>query len=250
MKISGNTVLITGGATGIGFALAEAFVKTGNDVLICGRREAKLKEAVGKLPHIQTRQCDLSKKENRESFCDWVRKNYKDLNILVNNAGIQRSINLKEGTVELFSGEDEVQINFVAPIHLSAYFAPLLMKKKEAAIINVSSGLGFVPIAAMPVYCATKAGIHVLTVSLRHQLEDTTVKVFEIVPPAVQTELGKGTTGESEEEYRGIPPSEVAGATLKALKNDQYEIVIGEARGLVEASRKDFERAFQELNSW
>jgi uncharacterized oxidoreductase len=246
MRTDGNTILITGGATGIGFALAEAFVKAGNKVLICGRREAKLKEARAKLPQIQTRQCDLSKKEDRESFCDWVKDNHEGLNILVNNAGIQRAINLRKGITELFGGEDEVQINFAAPIHLSAYFAPLLLKKKEAAIINVSSGLGFVPIAAMPVYCATKAGIHMFTISLRHQLKDSPVRVFEVVPPAVDTELGKGTTGESEQQYRGIPPSEVAVATLKALENDQYEIVIGEAKGLVEGSKKDFERAFKD----
>jgi uncharacterized oxidoreductase len=250
MRTKDNTILITGGATGIGFALAEAFVKAGNKVLICGRREAKLQEAKRKLPQIQTRRCDLSRKEERESLCDWARDNHKELNILVNNAGIQRTIDLSKGTAELFGGEDEVQVNFVAPMHLSAYFAPFLSKKKEAAIINVSSGLGFVPIAAMPVYCATKAGIHMFTISLRYQLKDTSVKVFEIVPPAVDTELGKETTGESEQEYRGIPPSEVATATLEALKNDEYEIIVGEAKGLVEGARKNFRKAFQELNSW
>jgi uncharacterized oxidoreductase len=209
-----------------------------------------LEEAKAKLPQIQVRQCDLSKKEGRESLCNWIRDNLKALNILVNNAGIQRAINLRKGTAELFGGEDEVQVNFAAPIHLSAYFTPLLLEKKKAAIINVSSGLGFVPISAMPVYCATKAGIHMFSISLRHQLKGTPVKVFEIVPPAVDTELGKSTTGSSEQEYRGIPPSEVAVATMKALKNDEYEIVIGEAKGLVEGSRKDFERTFQELNNW
>ena len=244
MKTNGNTILITGGATGIGFTLAEAFVKAGNKVLICGRRRAKLEEAREKLPQIQVRQCDLSQKEDRESFCNWVKDNYKDLNILVNNAGIQKAIDIRKGTAELLRGEDEVQVNFIAPIHLSAYFAPLLLEKKEAAIINVSSGLGFVPIATMPVYCATKAGIHMFSVSLRHQLKGTSVKVFEIVPPAVDTELGKGTTGDSEQEYRGIPPSEVAVATMKALKNNEYEIVVGEAKGLVEGSRKAFEKTF------
>ena len=116
MRISGgNTVLITGGATGIGFALAEAFVKAGNNVLICGRRESKLQEARAKLPQEQTRQCDLSKKEDRESFCDWVKDKHEGLNILANNAGIQRAIDLRKGTVELFGSEDEVQINFSAP---------------------------------------------------------------------------------------------------------------------------------------
>ena len=250
MKTNGNTILITGGATGIGFALAEAFAKAGNKVLICGRRRAKLEEAREKLPRIQVRQCDLSQKEDRESFCNWVKDNYKDLNILVNNAGIQRAIDIRKGTAELLRGEDEVQVNLFAPIHLSAYFAPLLLEKKEAAIINVSSGLGFVPIAAMPVYCATKAGIHMFSVSLRHQLKGTSVKVFEIVPPAVDTELGKGTTRDSEQEYRGIPPSEVAIATMRALKNNEYEIVVGEAKDLVEGSRRAFEKTFQELNNW
>ena len=250
MKTKGNAVLITGGATGIGFALAEAFIGAGNNVLICGRRIAKLKEAKSKLPQIQARQCDLSKKEDRKSFCAWVKQNYRDLNILFNNAGIQRSIDIKQGTAELFGGEDEVQTNFAAPIHLSAYFGPMLMTKKEAAIINVSSGLGFVPLAFMPVYCATKAGIHMFSVSLRYQLKDTSVKVFEVVPPAVDTELGKDTTGESEQEYRGIPASEVADAVLKALKNNKYEVVIGEAKGLVQGAKTDFEKAFQRLNSW
>jgi len=250
MKTTGNVVLITGGATGIGFALTEAFVKAGNKVLICGRRKARLVEAKEKLPQILVRQCDLSRKDGRESFCDWVKGNYREMNILVNNAGIQRAIDIKKGTVELFQGEDEVQVNFTAPIHLSAYFAPLLMKKKEAAIINVSSGLGFIPIAAMPVYCATKAAVHAFSVSLRHQLKDTSVQVFEIVPPAVDTELGKGTTGDTNREYQGIPPSEVAEATMKAIENDEYEIVVGEAKGLVEGSRKDFETTFQGLNNW
>lgn len=250
MKTSGNTILITGGATGIGFALAEAFVAAANKVLICGRRENRLKEAKSKLPQIHTRRCDLANNIDREAFCVWVKENYQDLNIVINNAGIQRFINLKNGTSDLLKGEDEMQTNFAAPIYLSAYFAPLLMKKKESAIVNVSSGLGFVPIAAMPVYCATKAGIHLFTVSLRHQLKACSVKVFEIVPPAVETELGKSTTGESGDEYKGILPSEVAEATLNAMEKDEYTIVIGEAKGLVDGACKDFNKTFMELNSW
>ena len=250
MKTSDNTVLITGGATGIGFALAEALVNAGNKVLICGRRTAKLEEARQKLPQIQVRQCDLSRKEDRESLYNWVKDEYEDLNMLVNNAGVQRAIDLKKGASDLLRGEDEVQVNFVAPIYLSACFAPLLMGKKEAAIINVSSGLAFVPIAVMPVYCAAKAGIHMFSVSLRHQLKGTSVKVFEVVPPAVDTELGKGSSRNSEQRRGGIPPSEVAAETMEALENNEYEIVVGKAKGLVEGSRKAFERTFQELNSW
>jgi uncharacterized oxidoreductase len=250
MKPEGNTILITGGATGIGFSLAEALVNAGNKVIICGRREAKLKEAKDKLTQIQTRVCDVSKKKERESLFNWVKDNFKDINVLINNAGIQKMINLKRGTQDLFGGENEIETNFIAPIHLSAYFIPLLLKQKNAAIINVSSGLGFVPIAAMSIYCATKAGIHSFTVSLRHQFRGTTVKVFEIVPPAVDTELGKGATDEASQEYKGIPPSEVAEATLKSLPNDEYEIVAGEARDLVMGARMNPEQAFQNINQW
>lgn len=250
MKTNGNIILITGGATGIGFALAEAFVKADNKVIICGRRRARLEEAREKLPGLEIRQCDVSKKEEHESLFKWIKASFKDLNILINNAGIQRMIDIKKGPAALLSGGDEVQTNLVAPIHLSAYFAPFLMKKKEAAIINVSSGLGFVPIAFMPVYCATKAAVHIFSVSLRHQLKDTPVKVFEIVPPAVDTELGKSGEADGEQDYRGIPPAELAAAVMKALKKDEYEIAVGEAKGLVENSKKDFARAFEELNNW
>ena len=249
METKNNTILITGGATGIGFSLAETLVSAGNKVIICGRREGKLKEAKDKLPQIQAKVCDVSREKERESLFNWVKDNFRDLNVLINNAGIQRMVNLKKGTQDLFSGENEVETNLIAPIHLSAYFIPLLLKKKESAIINVSSGLGFVPIASMPVYCATKAAIHSFTVSLRYQLRDTSIKVFEIVPPAVDTELGKGTTEEGDE-YRGISPSEVAKAALTAMANNEYDIVVGEAKGLVMGARTNPEQAFQKINQW
>lgn len=250
MKTESNTILITGGATGIGFSLAKTLITAGNKVIICGRREVKLKEAKNKLPQIHTRVCDVSRKEERESLFNWVKDNFEDLNILINNAGVQRMINLKKGAQVLFSGEDEIETNLVAPVQLSAYFIPLLLKKKESAIVNVSSGLGFVPIASMSVYCATKAAVHSFTVSLRYQLRDTAIKVFEIVPPMVDTELGKGTTEEGDEGYRGIPPSEVAEATLAAMADDEYEIVVGEAKNLVMGARTNPEQAFQNINQW
>lgn len=250
MKTKGNAILITGGATGIGFALTETLVNAGNTVIICGRREAKLKEAKNKLPQIMTKVCDVSKEKEREALFIWVKDNYPDLNVLINNAGIQRMVNLKKGTKELFTGENEIETNLVAPIYLSAYFIPWFLKKKEAAIINVSSGLGFVPIAAMPVYCATKAAVHSFTISLRHQLKNTSIKVFEIVPPAVDTELGKGTTADESEGYRGIPPTVVTEATIKALVKNEYEIIVGEAKGLVRGARTNPERTFQNLNQW
>ena len=248
MRTNGNTILITGGATGIGFALAQALVSAGNKVLICGRRRAKLEEAQQKLPQIEVLQCDLAKQTERESLLNWVKGQYHALNILVNNAGIQRAIDIRRGAAELLRGEGEVQVNFVAPIHLSTLFAPLLMQKKEAAIINVSSGLAFAPIAAMPVYCATKVAVHSFSVSLRHQLKGTRVKVFEIVPPAVDTDLGRDSSCNAEQTHGGIPASEVAAETMQALQNDEYEIVVGRAKNLVEGLRQGFKEKFQQLN--
>jgi uncharacterized oxidoreductase len=249
MKTYGNTILITGGATGIGFGLAEAFVKGGNKVLICGRRKAKLEEAKGKLSQIQVRQCDLTLKEERQSLFNWVKDNHGDLNILVNNAGIAWSHDFKKGASELTGYELEIQTNLVAPIHLSACFIPLLIEKKEAAIINISSGGAFIPIVGVPIYCATKAALHSFSLSLRYQLKDTGVKVFEIVPPIVETELGEGTTDASIRGHKGILPSELAAAAIQAFKKNEFEIAIGMAKGFVEGSKKDFEKTFQDLNN-
>ncbi len=250
MNTKNNVALITGGATGIGFALAEAFVKAGNKVIICGRRQNKLEEAKRKMPQIQIKKCDVSKETERKALFEWIKGNFEDFNMLLNNAGIQRMVDLNKGTRDLKGGEIEIETNLMAPIYLSAHFIPLLMKKKEAAIINISSGLGFVPLAYMPVYCATKAAVHSFTMSLRHQLKDTSIKVFEVVPPMVDTELGKGAVEEEDTGNRGIRPAEVAKAVMNSLGRDAYEIVVGEAVGLVEGSRTNPDGIFKNLNEW
>ncbi|MCX5975092.1 MAG: SDR family oxidoreductase [Coprothermobacterota bacterium] len=248
MKISGNTILITGGATGIGFALAEAFVHAGNEVIVCGRREDKLTEAKHKLPGISIRICDVSKEAERKSLYQWATTSFPSINVLVNNAGIQRRIDFKQGIADLLSGEAEIETNLTALIHFSAYFIPHLAKRKDAAIINVSSGLGFIPIAIMPVYCATKAAVHSFCLSLRHQLKATSIRVFEIIPPAVDTELDKGARAARGQTDRGIPPSEVAQATLNAIETEQYEVAVGRAEGLRLAAKTDPQQAFDRMN--
>jgi uncharacterized oxidoreductase len=253
MKTRGNTILITGGSTGIGLALAEAFMREGNKVIACARSESTLKDAQKKLPGLITRKCDLSKEGERESLHKWVTDNHDDINILINNAGIQRMIDFKKGNADLLKyrlqdGEDEIDINFRACVYLTALFVPDFSKRKEAAVVNVSSGLGFVPLAIMPVYCATKAAVHSFSVSLRHQLRNTPVKIFEIIPPMVDTNLDKGAREAREQRDRGIPPSEVAGATLKSMSNDEYEIAVGDAQNLVKGARANPEVLFSNMN--
>jgi uncharacterized oxidoreductase len=248
MKVSGNSVLITGGATGIGLALAEKFVNMDNEVVICGRREDKLEEAKKKLPNIRARRCDVSREEDRKSLRDWVVSDFTGMNILVNNAGIQRRIDLTKGTSDISKSEDEIDINFKAQVYLSALFIPILSKQKEAAIVNVSSGLGFVPLAMFPIYCATKAAIHSFSLSLRQQLRDTSVKLFEVIPPTVyDTEL-KGKPIEKSE--WSISSAEMADAVLNGLKKDEYEIASGGSKSWISASRGDLDQAFKRINQF
>jgi uncharacterized oxidoreductase len=250
MKTSGNTILVTGGATGIGLALAEEFVRAGNSVFICGRREESLKQAKNRIPQVSTLVCDVSLERGRNSLFNYVRSNFVGLNMLVNNAGIQRMIDLKRGVAALKEGEDEIAVNFKAPVYLCAQFMPLLLGKNEAAIVNVSSGLAFVPLAAMPVYCATKAALHSFCLSLRHQLRATPVKVFEVIPPMVDTGLDKGARERRGQADRGIPAFEVAKATIEGLRNNQYEIAVGTAADLMDGSKTNLDQLFQNMNRW
>jgi uncharacterized oxidoreductase len=252
LDVRGNTVLITGGTTGIGFALAESFVNAGSAVIVCGRRKSKLQLAKHRLQALHIRQCDVSAESERRSLLRWTAKRFPSLNILVNNAGIQRQMDFTSPAVArpLSSKDDEVTINLAAQIRLCALFTPTLLKRKKAAIINISSGLAFVPIAAMPVYCATKAAIHSFTISLRHQLRDTRVRVFEAAPPTTDTELDASFAGPREQAYRGITPKEVAAAIIEGVKADRQEILVGEAQALYEAALREPENIFRKLNDY
>jgi uncharacterized oxidoreductase len=249
LNVSENAVLITGGATGIGLALAEKFVGAGSEVIVCGRRKTRLQDAKRKLPAIHIRKCDVSIESERRDLLHWTMRHFPYLNMLVNNAGIQRQIDFTSPAAARVTPakDDEVNINLSAPIRLCALFIPKLIKRQEAAIINISSGLAFVPIATMPIYCATKAAIHSFTLSLRHQLKDTPIRVFEAALPTTDTELDRGFAGENEA-YRGISPEEVARAIIKGIKADKVAIVIGEAQELHRAARQNLEAIFNQLN--
>ncbi|HWF44233.1 MAG TPA: SDR family NAD(P)-dependent oxidoreductase [Candidatus Kapabacteria bacterium] len=248
MKLTDNRILITGGATGIGFALAEEFLKRGNTVLVCGRREEKLREAASKAPGLQTKLADISDPNDRKSLAEWGISN--GVNILVNNAGMQREIDFTRGIEALEEGDNEVRINLEGTIYLTALFLPYLFEQDNAAILNVSSGLGFVPIAIMPVYCATKAAIHSFTISLRHQLTPAGLKVFEVIPPTVDTDLDRGAREKRGQIDRGISAEDVAAAVIEGMQNDRPEIAIGIAANLVGASKTPaFDTIFQRMNA-
>ncbi len=240
MQTSGNTVLITGATSGIGLAFAEEFYKLGNKVIICGRRRIRLSEIEEKYPGMVTWACDVAVAEERVKLYYWILKFHPETNILINNAGIQLVTDLTQ-PVNLDRVRAETETNFIAPIHLSSLFAQHLATKTEAAVINISSGLAFVPIAFMPVYCATKAAIHSLTLSLRYQLRKTSVKVFEIAPPSVDTELGHDRREDKTQTHGGMPISEFITEAMDAIKDDTFDAPIAMAKHLKSKGEEMFE---------
>src|SRR6202140_3889244 len=189
MKLKSNTILITGGASGIGYELTKQLTALGNKILITGRDQAKMDRAKASFPKINTYQSDVSDPEAIATIYEEVTKQFPELNILINNAGIMRKINVHDKAGSLEDITREIEINLSGPIRMVKQFLPHLKTKSEAAIMNVSSSLAFVPLPISPFYCATKAGMHSFTESLRVQLKNTKVKVFELAPPATQTEL-------------------------------------------------------------
>jgi uncharacterized oxidoreductase len=242
MEFAANTVLITGGASGIGFALAQRFVQAGSHVIICGRREHKLKEAQWKYPSLDIRVCDMANPDERAALFSWAKEAFPALNVLVNNAGIQQRIQLQGNPAWETLGE-EVAINLEAPIHLSTLFIPHLLKQGRPAIINVTSGLAFVPKTNVPVYCATKAALHSFTLSLRHQLSGTPIAVIEIIPPAVDTDLG----GKGLHTF-GAPLNAFADAVVEQLKAGSIEATYGFSIESSRATREQLEAIFKQMN--
>jgi uncharacterized oxidoreductase len=243
MRTSNNTVLITGGASGIGLALARRFVTAGSTVIVCGRREAKLREAKDSEGRLQTLVADVSTSAGRAALVESALRDFPALNVLVNNAGIQRRIRLADQEPWDVTRE-ELAINLDAPIHLTRLLLPHLMSKPDAAIINISSGLAFAPLARTPVYSATKAALHSFTLSLRHQLKDTPVKVIEIAPPAVDTDLG----GPGLHTF-GVDVDEFADAAFARLAGEELEIGYGFGENARTASRAELDQLFSRINA-
>ncbi len=189
MKMTGNTILMTGGGSSIGRALAESFHALGNHVVIAGRGQKALDEVVAANPGMTALTVDMTAVDSIKVLAEQAARIYPDLNVLINNAGIMRSEDLLHQPDDLADAEATIATNLLGPIRLTAALLPTLQKQGQATIMNVSSGLAFVPLAATPTYCATKAAIHSYTQSLRFQLRDTPVEVLELIPPYVATTL-------------------------------------------------------------
>jgi uncharacterized oxidoreductase len=244
MQLQGHTALVTGGATGVGLAIAERFLEAGSEVIICGRRESALREAQAKYPALHIRVCDLTDEAQRAGLVDWAVKEHPSLDVLVNNAGIQQWLDLKQG-VDWPRVHQEITSNFEAPVHLALLLLPHLRLQKRPAIINVTSGLAFAPLARTPVYNATKAAMHSFTISLRLQLADTPIRVIELVPPALNTDLG----GPGLHDW-AMPVKEFIDAAFAKLQTDEdREISYGFSAEASHASHDDLDAIIKRLNT-
>jgi uncharacterized oxidoreductase len=231
MNTTGNTILITGGGSGIGRGLAEAFHKLGNHVIIAGRRKQVLDETVAANPGMSSAVLDIENAASIRAFAAKLVTDFPDLNAVIHNAGIMRPESLLAQPEELTDAEAIVTTNLLGPIRLTAALLPHFQKQPHAAILTVTSGLAFIPLAMTPTYNATKAAIHSYTQSLRYQLKSTKIQVIELIPPYVQTEL---MGSQQASDPRAMPLADYLNETINILKTqpDATEVLVERVKPL------------------
>jgi uncharacterized oxidoreductase len=240
MNLTANTILITGGGSGIGRGLAEALHTLGNQVVIAGRRQSALDESTAANPGMKSLQLDIESPAAIRAFAARLSEDFPSLNILINNAGIMRVEKFLDQQPDLADAEAIVTTNLLGPIRLTAALLPHLQKQPRATIVNVSSGLAFLPLALTPTYCATKAAIHSYTQSLRYQLRATQIEVLELIPPYVATDP------------RAMPLDKFIAEVMEILKSQPTpaEICVENVKGLRFAAEKGkYDAIFNGLNA-
>jgi uncharacterized oxidoreductase len=221
MKLSGNTIFITGGGSGIGQALAQALHKLGNQVIISGRRKGHLDQTTAANPGMQSVELDLEDPASIAAVAKKLIADHPNLNVLINNAGIMKA-DAAATTIDEATLVSTITTNLLGPIRMTSALIEHLKKQNAATVINVTSGLAFVPLATSAIYSSTKAAMHSYTLSLRYNLKGSSVKVLELAPPWVQTDL----MGGGKDEPRAMPLPEFIEETIKVLGTDTEEVLV------------------------
>lgn len=244
MNISNKTILVTGGGSGIGLATAQLLLEKGNRLIITGRSETRLQQAMAQLPGATAIACDLTDATAVANLVRQLEAEFSDLSVLVNNAGQAYAYKLEAAADAATKAGEEIATNYLAAIRLTEQLLPLLTRQPEAAIVNVTSIVVFAPAAVMPTYAASKAALHSYTQSLRHTLAQTTkVKVIELLPPLVNTDFTTEVGGAN-----GIPPQQVATELVAGLEQDTEEIMVGQTAQFYELHRASPAEAFAAMN--
>jgi uncharacterized oxidoreductase len=226
MRLTGNTIFITGGGSGIGRGLAEALHRLGNQVIISGRRKGHLAQTTKANPGMKSVELNVEDPASIAAVTNTLIADYPKLNVLINNAGVMH-IDDAASAVDETLLVSTITTNLMGPIRMTGALIDHLKKQDQAAVMNVSSALGFVPLAMAAVYSSTKAALHSYTLSLRYKLKGSSVAVLEIAPPWVQTDLLN-----SNKEPRAMPLAEFIEETLKVLKTDAEELLVERAKPL------------------
>lgn len=244
MQLTNKTALITGGGSGIGYAIAKLLKEKGNQVILVGRNADKLQKASQELG-VATLTCDVSNEQDIEALAARLKEDYPTLSILVNNAGVANLYRLGEGADAYQKARQEFEVNYFGPVLLTEKLLPLLKQQPEAAIVNITSNVTFHPLLILPTYSDSKAALHSHTVALRLSLaKDTAIKLFEVMPSLVDTEATKDMGG-----HTGMAPQVVAETTVKAIEADQYEVYVGETARQRAAYLADPVAAVNEFNN-
>lgn len=243
MILSDRTILVTGGTSGIGRSLARELDRSGNTVIVCGRDEDRLAEVRAESPRIATRRCDLAYADQREELSEWLAKEHPMADVLINNAAVQYRFDVTQ-PIDLIRTHHQIEVNLIAPLHLSSLLAEQLAGKPGAAIVNITSALAFVPLVEIGLYSATKAALHSLTLSMRHQLKGMGIQLVEIAPPKVDTTIGPELRDDPTQTQGGMPVPEFVASALAGLASEADEILIGTAAPFKAAP----EAAFSTLN--
>lgn len=243
MNISNKTVLITGGGSGIGYETAKLLSQQGNKIIIVGRNADKIKKA-GEELNVIAIAADITIEADVDSLIERVSKEFPELSVLINNAAVAYIYRVAEDLDSFEKARHEMLVNYLSPIRLTERLLPILKNQVEAAVVNVTSNVVYVPLAILPSYSATKAALHSYTVALRRALRDTAVKVFELQPSLVNTDAAKGIGGQE----NGIDPALVVSGLISGIQNDENEIYVGDTEALRNQFFSDPLAALESLN--